>query len=276
MLDRSILEWNLDALPDSIEEVSIIAGEFAGDIESHLGCEYGGMRIEYLSELPADQVSQIILQGNTLYKPESIRSAIEGDLAALSDGAIEVRYPWNLLEANVARLRAVDDRRAGRIEDGATIKGDIVLEKGALIRGGCYIEGPVYIGRDSVVGPFAHLRSDTIIESGCEIGKSELYDCVVMRGTSCKHQAYIGHSVIGEDVNIGAGLITADYRHDAGLHSTLVAGEKVDTGRKKLGAFIGDRVHTGIATLIYPGRKVWPGLGTLPGEIVKKDKIAGK
>ena len=99
-------------------------------------------------------------------------------------------------------------------------------------------------------------------------------DCLwsIMANSTSKHVAYLGHSVLGEDVNIGAGTITADYRHDGRNHMTLVNGNKVDSGRRKLGAFLGDDVKTAINTTIYPGRKIWPNLGTLPGEIVTKDK----
>jgi bifunctional UDP-N-acetylglucosamine pyrophosphorylase/glucosamine-1-phosphate N-acetyltransferase len=53
-----------------------------------------------------------------------------------------------------------------------------------------------------------------------------------------------------------------------------VKGKIVDTGRRKLGTIIADDVHTGINTTIYPGRKIWPGVSTLPGEIIDKDKKA--
>jgi len=100
----------------------------------------------------------------------------------------------------------------------------------------------------------------------------ELCDVVVMDNAKSKHTSYAAHSVIGENVNIGAGLITADFRHDGNNHTTLINGQKIDSGRRKLGAFIGDNVKTGIGTLIYPGRKLWPNTVTMPGEIVKKDK----
>ena len=48
----------------------------------------------------------------------------------------------------------------------------------------------------------------------------------------------------------------------------------VDTGRRKLGAIVGDGVHTGIHTSVYPGRKLWPKTSTLPGDIVDKDIVA--
>ena len=53
----------------------------------------------------------------------------------------------------------------------------------------------------------------------------------------------------------------------------MVAGTLIDTGRRKFGAIIGDDVHTGIHTSVYPGRKIWPHLTTLPGEIVRRDLL---
>jgi bifunctional UDP-N-acetylglucosamine pyrophosphorylase/glucosamine-1-phosphate N-acetyltransferase len=94
-----------------------------------------------------------------------------------------------------------------------------------------------------------------------------------MKNSTAKHFSYIGHSVIGEDVNIAAGTVTSDYRHDGKEHTTMINGRKIGTNRRKLGAFIGDNVRTGINTSIYPGRKIWPGMFTLPGEIVKEDKM---
>ncbi len=88
------------------------------------------------------------------------------------------------------------------------------------------------------------------------------------------HLSYIGDSVIGENSNLGAGTITANLRHDNKIVRSVVKGELVDTGRRKLGAIIADDVHTGINTVIYQGRKIWPGVGTRPGEIVDKDKKA--
>lgn len=92
-----------------------------------------------------------------------------------------------------------------------------------------------------------------------------------MAKTSVGHLSYCGDSVVGTGVNFGAGTITANFRHDGANHSSMLAGQLVDTGRRKFGAVIGDGVHTGIHTSIYPGRKIWPGVSTRPGDIVNKD-----
>jgi bifunctional UDP-N-acetylglucosamine pyrophosphorylase/glucosamine-1-phosphate N-acetyltransferase len=88
------------------------------------------------------------------------------------------------------------------------------------------------------------------------------------------HLSYLGDSILGEKVNFGAGTITSNLRHDGGAHHSPIAGLMIDTGRRKLGAIIGDGVHTGIHTSIYPGRKLWPKTVTLPGAIVDKDILA--
>ncbi len=190
---------------------------------------------------------------------------------------LPVAYPWKYLETNIAILNEMKEKNIlknnGKIDDNVVIKGDVYVGKKTIITGPCHIEGPAYIGNNCKIGPFTHIRKDTIIMDNCEIGKTELYDVVIMQGTTSKHASYAAHGVIGENCNIGAGLIMADYRHDAKNHITLINGKKIDTHRRKLGAFIGDNVKTGISTLIYPGRKLWPNTTTLPGEIVKEDKI---
>ncbi|MFH0898456.1 MAG: bifunctional sugar-1-phosphate nucleotidylyltransferase/acetyltransferase [bacterium] len=189
----------------------------------------------------------------------------------VSDYWLPIGYPWHLLEANsffLNKIRKSDIK--GTIEKNVTIKGPVIIKKNTIIKSGTYIEGPAYIGESCVIGPNAYIRHGTTIENNCNI-RAEVYDSIIMENTTAKHFSYIGHSVIGENVNIAAGTITSDYRHDAKNNITLIKGKKIDSGRRKLGAFIGDNVRTGIGTLIYPGRKIWPGKTTLPGDIVKKD-----
>ena len=94
---------------------------------------------------------------------------------------------------------------------------------------------------------------------------------MILAKSSIGHLSYVGDSVLGTGVNFGAGTTTSNFRHDGKNHRTAVDGVLIDTGRRKFGAIIGDGVHTGIHTSIYPGRQLWPGTTTLPGEIVRKD-----
>ena len=188
-------------------------------------------------------------------------------------GWLSVGYPWDILGANERLLEEMENPvMEGTVEEHVVMKGKVSVGKGTLILSGTYIEGPVAIGENCVIGPSAYIRPATSIGDNCRI-RAEVVDSVIMDNTTAKHHSYIGHSVIGEDVNIAGGTITADYRHDGKEHTAMIKGTKVDSMRRKLGAFIGDSVRTGINTSIYPGRMIWPGKTTLPGEVVSKDKI---
>jgi bifunctional UDP-N-acetylglucosamine pyrophosphorylase/glucosamine-1-phosphate N-acetyltransferase len=101
----------------------------------------------------------------------------------------------------------------------------------------------------------------------------ELKNSLLLDKTNVGHLAYVGDSVLGEKVNFGAGTIISNLRHDGKAHRTMVEGELIDTGRRKFGAIIGDGVHTGIHTAIYPGRKIWPGQTTRPAAVVDRDLV---
>jgi len=190
----------------------------------------------------------------------------------LAEEWIPVTYPWDILALNRKMLSGLKKKIEGSVDDHVMIEGNVFVGKGSVIRSGTHIEGPAYIGENCVVGPNAYIRPYTSLGNNVRF-RGEIVNSIVMDSTTAKHTCYIGHSVIGEKVNIAAGTVTGDYRHDGKDHVTLVKGEKVDTGIRKLGAFIGDGVHTGINTSIYPGRKIWPGLSTLPGEVIKEDRM---
>lgn len=180
--------------------------------------------------------------------------------------------PWDIFDAVPYLFKKQKKTRKGKIEKGAVLKGDVIVGEGTVIKSGSYMEGPVYIGKDCVIGPNCFLRPGTVIEDGCRVGQAvEIKNSLIGKGTFASHLTYIGDSIIGENCNFGAGTITANFRHDAGSIRTMVKGELIDTKRVKFGTVIGDNVKTGIHTIIYPGRKIWPNKTTLPGEKVEKD-----
>jgi bifunctional UDP-N-acetylglucosamine pyrophosphorylase/glucosamine-1-phosphate N-acetyltransferase len=134
------------------------------------------------------------------------------------------------------------------------------------------VEGKVVIGKDCKIGPNCYLRGSIAIGDGCHIGQAvEVKNSIIGDGSSVGHLSYLGDSILGGKVNFGAGTITSNLRHDGKNHRSMVAGELVDTGRRKFGAIAGDFVHTGIHTAIYPGRKLGPGVTTRPNETVERD-----
>lgn len=187
---------------------------------------------------------------------------------------IPISYSWSLLEANKSLLSKIKTKinEKAVIENNVSIKGEVIVGKNSVIKSGAYIEGPAAIGENCSVGPNCHIRPFTSIGNNCRIGAGvEIKNTIIMDNSAVPHLSYIGDSVIGENVNIGAGTITANVRHDKDIIKTMLNRNLINTGMHKFGAIIGDNASLGIKTIIYPGRKIWPGKTTLPGEIVQKD-----
>jgi len=184
-----------------------------------------------------------------------------------------ITYPWDLLNLNEFLLEKMERKVKAKIEKNVMIKGKVVVGKGTILRSGTYIEGPVIIGENCDIGPNCYIRKYTSIGNNCRIGNAvEVKNSIIMDSTHIGHHAYIGDSILDENVNVGAGTKIANLRHDNENVKSMVKGVLIDTGRRKFGSVIGHDVHLGINTSIYPGRKLWPFTTTLPGEVVKYDK----
>jgi bifunctional UDP-N-acetylglucosamine pyrophosphorylase/glucosamine-1-phosphate N-acetyltransferase len=197
----------------------------------------------------------------------------EVKVAAISrEEWMDIGRPWDLLEANERILMNFTTQVKGTVEPGAIIKGPVWLEESALVRSGSYIEGPAYIGAGSTVGPNSRIRPCSSIEEGVTIGAScEVKNSIVMSRTRVPHLSYIGDSIIGEACNLGAGTITANIRLDESLVKVKLKDKLLSSGRRKLGAIMGDGVQTGINASIMPGVRVGPGSFVGPGVVLSED-----
>jgi bifunctional UDP-N-acetylglucosamine pyrophosphorylase/glucosamine-1-phosphate N-acetyltransferase len=184
-----------------------------------------------------------------------------------------IRYAWDLIWANESYVSALTENQIdGDVHPSAVIEGIVHIGAGTRILPGVFIEGNVVIGANCKVGPNCYIRGNTSIGDSCHIGQSvEIKNSVIFRKSNVGHLSYVGDSVLGEGVNFGAGTTTSNLRHDGKTHRSMVDGVLVDTGRRKFGTIVGDGVHTGINTSIYPGRKFWPNTTTRPGGIVERD-----
>lgn len=186
---------------------------------------------------------------------------------------VTIGYPWDLLKANEMIIGNYSKKmvnNGANIEENVTIHGNVVLEEWATLKSGTYIEGNVYFGKNTTIGPNAYIRGNTSIGAGSKVGAFvELKNSYIGENSSVPHLSYFGDSVIGNHVNIGGGSKVANLRHDGANIRAKVKDNLVDTGRRKLGAIIGDGAHLGIGTLVYPGRTISTDGTTLPGEIVK-------
>jgi bifunctional UDP-N-acetylglucosamine pyrophosphorylase/glucosamine-1-phosphate N-acetyltransferase len=180
------------------------------------------------------------------------------------DRWLNLSYPWDLLSANEALLAEIEAVSSGEIEENVVLKGPVSVGKNTVIRSGAYLVGPVVIGEDCQLGPNCFIRPNTAIGDRCHIGSAvEIKGSIVMNGAKIPHHNYVGDSVIGEDCNLGAGTKIANLRLDG--RNIEVSG--VDTGRRKLGAIIGDRVETGINASINVGTVIGSGARIGPGAV---------
>ena len=187
--------------------------------------------------------------------------------------SFRIAYSWDLLRAHEQALAArVDFRREVEVHASLYVDGRLQVGRGTRILPGVVIEGDVVIGEDCKIGPNCYLRGATTVGHRCHVGQAvELKNSLLLDRTNVGHLSYIGDSILGEGVNLGAGTITSNLRHDGKAHRSQVGPILVGTGRRKFGAILGDGVHTGIHTSLYPGRKLWPGVTTRPGAIVERD-----
>ena len=184
-----------------------------------------------------------------------------------------VGRPWELLEANEWKLGELDRDLRGEVADTAELRGDVVVEDGATVEPGVVLEGPVLVRAGAHVGPNAYVRGHTLLGEGARVGNAvEVKNSVVMAGTAVPHLSYVGDSVLGREVNFGAGTTVANLRHDDEPVRLTVKGERVSTGRRKFGVVVGDGAKTGIETTLNAGVTLSTDARVGPNATVTRDR----
>ncbi|MER3415678.1 MAG: hypothetical protein C4297_05630 [Gemmataceae bacterium] len=129
-------------------------------------------------------------------------------------------------------------------------QGPIVLDAGARVAAFSRIDGPSYVGQDTWVLA-AHVK-ESIVGPVCRIA-GEIEKSILQGFSNKQHEGFLGHSYIGEWVNLAAATQVADLRNDYGTIAVSIGGCRVGSGRMKLGALIGDHTKSGLGTLINAG-----------------------
>lgn len=143
-------------------------------------------------------------------------------------------------------------------------QGVVVLEDGVEVRSGTRLEGPLFVGPGSRIqgGAIRH----SAIGPRCRI-QGELSTSVLLGWANKSHDGFVGHSVIGQWVNLGAGTITSNLKNTYGEVRLDLPGGRTATGRTLLGSLIGDHVKTGIGTLLSTGSVVGTGASVVGGSV---------
>ncbi|MGE3806771.1 MAG: putative sugar nucleotidyl transferase [Gemmataceae bacterium] len=143
-----------------------------------------------------------------------------------------------------------------------TTRGPIIVESEAMVAAFSRVEGPCVIGPGTqVLG--AKIRAGTTLGPQCRVGGE--IEASIIHGFSNKyHEGFLGHSYLGEWVNLAAGTHNSDLRNDYGKVTVRINGLPIDTGLKKVGCFLGDHTKTGLGTLLNTGTSVGMFCNLLP------------
>ena len=213
-------------------------------------------------------------------EPESGRDGERPQLfATLPPGLAEVfdsRRPWELLGAPLDDLLAAlpGELLETNIPPGVHLLGDrIVIGKGVRLHPNVVLEGPLRLGDDCEVRPGAYLRGGVWAGAGCVIGANvEVKRAIFLAGAKAPHLNYVGDSILGSNVNLGAGTILSNFRHDGAEIEVPESNDgrrRIATGRRKLGAVLGDGVLTGCNCVLHPGCVVGAGTQIYPGVMLR-------
>lgn len=124
-----------------------------------------------------------------------------------------------------------------RVEPGVVmVQGPIYVGPGAVVRAHAYIRGPAWIGEGAVVGHATEIKSS-----------------VLLKGSHAPHFAFVGDSILGAGANLGAGVRLANFRIDGRSVRVAWGAHRIETGRRKLGALVGDGASVGCNTVTNPG-----------------------
>ena len=199
-----------------------------------------------------------------------IVSLFVGAKAVIVDGFWrDIAYPWDLFQANEFLLEKTE-ARSGNVVN-STINGKVIMEEGAKIIHS-YVEGCAYVGAGTTIGPNAYLRGYNSIGKNCSIGGgTTLKNSILFDRVNAKHLAYIGDSIIGSNVNFGSGTQVANFRFDEDYVKVYTARGWINTGRKKLGAVIGDNTKFGVLSATMPGKMIGTNCWIHSGVVVNKN-----
>ncbi len=192
-----------------------------------------------------------------------------------------VRYPWDLVELNRQELeQECIGRSRGRVPGGATVVGSrqhlfivpgarvwpgviistrtgpVFIDRGAEVRPGSFVEGPCYVGQGTVIDG-ALVRPGCSFGPECRIG-GEVEATVFQGYANKRHEGFVGHSFVGEWVNLGALTTTSDLKNTYETVKVFYPTGAVDTGLAKVGCFFGDHVKTAIGSLFNSGCRIGP------------------
>ncbi len=185
--------------------------------------------------------------------------------ASIFDGKT---YPWEIL----AELKDYIVRLGETLpeDEYERIGEDVWIAKDAKVFPSAYIGGPCIIDHGAEIRHCAFIRGSAIVGKNAVVGNSvELKNSLLFDGVQTPHYNYVGDSVLGYKSHMGAGSITSNVKSDKSLVVVKFGDERIETGRKKFGAVLGDFVEIGCNSVLNPGSVLGRGSSVYPTSSVR-------
>ena len=210
----------------------------------------------------------------------TIQELFDLDKTIAADLFRGLTYPWEALAGIKDFILALGETLSP--EDFDHPAEGVWIAKDAKVFPSAYIGAPCIIDRGAEVRHCAFIRGSAIVGKGAVVGNStELKNVVLFDKVQVPHYNYVGDSILGYRSHMGAGSITSNVKSDKSLVVVKSADEAVETGRKKVGAMLGDGVEVGCNSVLNPGTVIGRGSqvypvscvrGVIPPNSIYKDK----
>ena len=176
-------------------------------------------------------------------------------------------YPWQALDGIKELILTLGPALEDDYEERAP---QVWVHKTAKIAPTAFLGAPCIIGPDTEVRHCAFIRGSALVGANCVVGNSvELKNVILFDSVQVPHYNYVGDSILGYKSHMGAGSITSNVKSDKTLVTVKDGDEKIETGRKKFGAILGDYVEVGCNSVLSPGTVVGPRTNIYPLSCVR-------
>lgn len=177
-------------------------------------------------------------------------------------------YPWQALQGiKQFILQAGERLNKAEYEE---ISPKVWVHKSAKIAPTAQINAPCIIGAETEIRHCAFIRGSVIVGENCTVGNSvEIKNAILFDGAQVPHFNYIGDSVLGYKAHFGAGAVTSNIKSDKTPVSVKCGDESLQTGQRKVGAFVGDFAEVGCNCVLNPGTVIGKGSRIYPLSCVR-------
>lgn len=180
----------------------------------------------------------------------------------------QFQYPWQALDGIKDLILSLGAGLPAEEYDQPAP--DVWVHKSARVAPTAYLGAPCIIGPETEVRHCAFIRGSALVGAHCVVGNSvELKNVILFDNVQTPHYNYVGDSILGYKSHMGAGSITSNVKSDKTLVTVKNGAECIETGRKKFGAILGDRVEVGCNSVLNPGTVIGPDSNVYPVSCVR-------